>query len=335
MTTTAERVNSRRLIEGPSDKLMAISPLKHAWARDILQVMENNTWFTKDVDLSRDVKQYKQGVLTPREKEAYDGALAFLSNLDGFQLHNITDNIAKHVTSPEVKMCLVRQAWEEALHVEAYSTLAEAICADPMEVYMRFERDGVLAAKNEHVLRQNAILDQTYSPRTFALSTVTNVALEGIYFFSGFLIFYTLAKNGKMLGSADMIAYIQRDEEGTHLELFKHMLQTLQVENPEIFDAGFYEDARELLRGAVELETTWGKHLIGGGILGLTDPIMEGFVQWRANECCAQLGFEPLYPGVKNPVPWFQDISRVNGRKKNFFESKVTDYSVGGALEWE
>lgn len=334
MTTTAERVNSRRIIGGPSDKLMAISPLKHAWAADILQVMENNTWFTKDVDLSRDIKQYKQGALTEKEKFAFDSALAFLSNLDGFQLHNLTDNINQHLTSPEVRMCVVRQAWEEALHVKAYSTLAEAICADPMEVYMRFERDGVLAAKNEHVLRQNAILGEAFTPRTFALATVTNIALEGIYFFSGFVIFYALARSGKMLGSADMIRYIQRDEEGTHLELFINILHTLQIENPEVFTPDFWRDAEALIRGAVDLEMTWGRHIIQGGYPGMTNEIMDGHVKWRGNVCAERIGLPKLYHDAKE-ISWWHDATKINGKKQNFFEGKVTDYSVGGALEWD
>lgn len=333
MSEHAERINARRLICGPSDKLMAISPLKHKWAGEILQVMQDSTWFPKDIDLSRDVKQYKQGVLTPREKEMYDGALAFLSNLDGFQLHNITENIAVHVTSPEVQMCLVRQAWEEAVHVLSYSTIIEAVSADPMAVYMRFERDGVLAAKNAHVLKQNEILAGAFTPRNFALAVVMNVGLEGIYFYSGFLAFYVLAQNGKMLGTADMIRYIQRDEGGTHLELFIRMFQTLQVENPEIFDEQFFEDARALLRSACELEISWGQHIIGGGVAGLTNEIVDGFVKDRGNKCSEMLDMGQLYYDAKE-VAWFDSVSKVNGTKVAFFEAKETSYAVGGSLEW-
>jgi ribonucleoside-diphosphate reductase beta chain len=136
-----------------------------------------------------------------------------------------------------------------------------------------------------------------------------------------------------MLGSADMIRYIQRDEEGTHLELFKNMYHTLQAENPDVFDTLFYRQARQLLKAAAELEIAWGKHIIQGGILGLTDAIMEGFVKDRANVCAAMLGMEPIFSDGR-PVPWFKDATRINGKKQNFFEGKVTDYSVGGALEW-
>ncbi|WP_297478293.1 ribonucleotide-diphosphate reductase subunit beta [Ferrovum sp.] len=330
----ANRVNSRRIIEGPSDSLMAVSPLKHKWAWDILDVMEANTWFAREIDLSRDIKDYNT-VLTAAEKSMYDKALAFLSNLDGIQFNNLISNIGQHITSPEVSMCVSRQAWEEAVHVKAYSTMIEAIALDPSVIYMTFERDKVLAAKNEYIMQQSAILSNEYTSRNFALAVVANVILEGIYFFSGFLAFYVLAKNGKMLNSADMIRYIQRDEEKTHLVLFVNIFHALKQERPELFDAEFYESARELFKTAVELECAWGRHIIKGGVLGVTDSIVNDYIRYLANERLAMIGMDPLYPGVKNPVAWVERFSEIDSVEANFFESKPTSYAVGGTLEWD
>lgn len=329
---TAAIVNSRRLIGGPQSKLMAISPMKHTWARHVWKIMMSNTWFPEEIDFSRDVKCYKND-LTAAERQMYDKALAFLSNLDGIQFNNLTFNIGQHITSPEVSMVISRQAWEEANHVYAYSAMIEAISLDPMAVYMTFEKDKILADKNEYIMRQSEILGREYSDRNFALALIANIILEGIYFYSGFLAFYVLAKNGKMLGSTDNIRLIQRDEV-VHLNFFILMLQTLQQERPELFDASFWEDAKELFRAAVELETTWGKHIISGGVLGLTDRIIEDYIKHLANERVAMIGLEPLYPGVKNPVEWVEKFSSPNGTETNFFEGKITSYAVGGSLEW-
>ena len=118
-------VNKRRLIEGPKNALMAVNPLKHKWAREIWKIMLANTWMAQEIDLSRDVKQYQE--LTDAERQMYDRDLAFLSNLDGIQFNNLTFNIGHHITSPEVSMIISRQAFEEANHVDAYSTMIEAI----------------------------------------------------------------------------------------------------------------------------------------------------------------------------------------------------------------
>jgi ribonucleoside-diphosphate reductase beta chain len=324
-------VNQRRLILGPRSDLMAVSPLKHAWARDIWKLMLSNTWFPAEVDLSRDIKDYKN--LSDAERRMFDKALAFLSNLDGIQLNNLVFNIGVHITSPEVSLLITRQSFEEALHVDAYSTMIEAISANPFDVYTTFARDNILANKNEYILAQSAILGKDFSARNFAMAVVANIILEGIYFYSGFLAFYTLARTGKMLGSADMIRFIQRDEV-VHLNQFVNMFKTLQSENPEVFDEEFYADAQKLFKEAVNLETMWGKYLILGGVLGLTDAIVDDYIRHLANQRLAMIGMPALYPGVKNPVAWVEQFSNINGEEQNFFEGRVKAYSLGGTLEW-
>lgn len=326
---TSFDVNARRVIEGPSNNLMAISPLKHKWARNIYDKMLENTWFRQEVDLSRDVKQYSE--LTDAERVMYDRALAFLSNLDGIQFNNLMNNISCHITSPEINMCISRQSWEEANHVDAYATLIEAIALDPWQVYTMFARDGMLGEKNEYIMQQSLILGEEYSAKNFVRAVVANILLEGIYFYSGFLAFYVLAKNGKMLGTADMIRFIQRDEV-VHLNLFVLIFKTLQEERPELFDAELYDDIKVLFEGAVELESSWGRHIIEGGVLGLTDGIVGDYIKYRADVCLGMMGLNPMY-GVKSPVAWVEKFSEINGNESNFFEAKVSAYSKG-TLAW-
>lgn len=340
-------INNRRIIGGEKSKLMAVNPMKHAFCKEVWTQMLANTWFANEIDVSKDVACYRN-VLTNGERDAYDKSLAFLSNLDGIQLYNLTENIAQHITSPEVKMVLTRQAYEEALHVDAYSTMIEAISLDPMELYMMFERDGVLAAKNEHILRQSEGLGAADSgdPRQFALAVVANIVLEGIYFYSGFLTFYALGKRGLMMNSADQIKFINRDEVG-HLNFFIRILHTLMIENPEVFDASFWAEAEAIVRSATELEINWGCYIIKGGVLGLSDAIVSDYIQHLANTRWsamisafsgrAALTRGDLYPGVKNPVEWVTKFSSINGDETNFFEGKVKSYQVGsgGTLAWD
>jgi ribonucleoside-diphosphate reductase beta chain len=325
-------INKRRLIGGENDNLMQIAPVKHPWARDIWKLMLNNTWFPAEIDLSRDVKCYKEE-LTDGERRMYDKALAFLSNLDGIQTNNLTLNIGKYITSPEVSMCVIRQAFEEALHVESYSVMIEAIGHNPIEIYNTFDNDDILAHKNDYILAQSELVGKNYTPRNFALAVVSNIILEGIYFYSGFAAFYVLAKSGKMLGSAKMIKLIDRDEGGTHLQLFVQMYKTLQLENPEIFDADFKNDVIRLFKEAVSLEAAWGKHIIKDGVLGLTDDIIDDYIRYLADARLNMIDFLPIY-GVKNPIPWIGKFSSVNGEDASFFEAKVSSYQVGGTLQW-
>jgi ribonucleoside-diphosphate reductase beta chain len=312
---------------------MSMAVIKYPWAIDVYETMEENTWFQKSIPMGPDRDCYRSK-LTDKERLAYDRALAFVSNLDGIQFNNLIHNIGQHITAPEVSLALARQAAEEGVHVRAYQTMIEAVSLNPEHVYMMFERDGMLAKKNAHIMAASDVLKDEPTPANFARAVVGNLILEGIYFYSAFLLFYVLARDGKMAGSADMIKYIQRDEGGTHLELFAGIHRTHKAENPWLYGASFYEDAEKLFRDAVKLEVAWGQYTIGGGIGGLTPQVVEGFVKTLANKRWALIKpGEQLYPGVIDPAPWFDDFSRPNGSKSNFFEAKPTDYAVAG-LEW-
>jgi ribonucleoside-diphosphate reductase beta chain len=329
---TTKITNNRRLAFGPRDNLMNMSRIRYPWAIEVYDRMESNTWFPKSIPLGGDRESYRTD-LTGRERSAFDKALAFVSNLDGIQFNNLICNIGQHITAPEVSLALARQAAEEGVHVRSYQFMIEAISMDPEGVYMMFERDGRLAAKNENIMASSRVLKDEPTPANFARAIVGNVILEGIYFYSAFLTFYILARNGKMLASADMIKYINRDEGETHLDLFVNMHHTFKQENPELYDEKFREDAIELIKQATEMEINWGKYIIQGGFLGLTDGVVEHFVKGLANKRAAVLGLGLLYPGVENAVPWFEDFSKPNGTRANFFESRVTDYAVSG-LAW-
>ena len=324
----AAAVNARRIICGPDNGLMCISPLKHNWAREMWEVMRANEWSAKEIGMTEDRKQYHSKDLSGAEKTMYNKSLAFLSNLDGIQFNNLAANIGKHITSPEVSMCISRQIFEEAGHVDAYSLMIEAVTDNPAEIYYAFENDPIMAAKNNFITTQSQVVGKEFSKRNFAMAVVANICLEGIYFYSGFLSFYLLAKQGKMLNSADQVRYIQRDEQ-THLELFSRIYDTLQVEYPEIFDSPFYEDLHALVHSAVNLESEWGAYIIREQF---SPPVIKQYIQSLADKRLLRIGIPPMF-GVKDPLGWVESFSSVKGEKANFFETKVKSYQVG-TLAW-
>lgn len=327
-----EIVNNRRLAFGPQDRLMTMAQIRYPWAIEIYENMQANHWTEKSVAMNDDRLCYRDR-LTPEERRAYDLALAFVSNLDGIQFNNLVTNIGACITAPEVSLAVTQQAAEEGLHVRAYQTMIEAVSLDPEAIYMKFQTEGILAAKNEYIMAQSDILKGDPSHSNFARAVVGNILLEGLFFYSMFLVFYVLARGGKMINSADMIKYIQRDEGGTHLNLFTCIHETHKLEEPQVYDEQFYADAKALFQKAVEIEIAWGSYTIGRGIPNLTPAMVESFVKWLANGLWQRIKpGETLYD-VTNPVPWFEDFSKVNGTRKNFFEGKPTDYQADG-LVW-
>lgn len=328
----SSNINDRRLIEGPKNNLMAVRPTKHTWAMKVLEKMQNNAWDQREIDLTDDAKQYATGQLVDGNLKAYKKALAFLSNLDGIQLNNLTTNIGKYITSPEVSMCVVRQAWEEAQHVLSYAQMIESIGFDPDEVYWMFETDEVLAEKNKYITESSEILGKGFTPENFVKAVVANIALEGVYFFNGFLMFYTLERQNLMRGSANMIRQIQKDEE-THLVLFINMWNTLRQERPELFTKELLEDCIDIIKLAAEHEIAWGKWIISEGVLGLSDLVIEDFIRNLADMRLESIGLDKIY-NVKTSCPWFFEVSNVNMGDTNFFEGKPSNYE-SGSLDWD
>ena len=130
-----------------------------------------------------------------------------------------------------------------------------------------------------------------------------------------------------MLSSAQMIRFIQRDEV-THLVLFKNLINTLRKERPDLFTAELRAEVIEMFKEAVRLETQWGQYITQGQILGLTDAIVEQYIQYLADDRLVSVGFEPIY-NVDNPIKWVDDFAKFNDQKTNFFEGTVTNYSKG------
>jgi ribonucleoside-diphosphate reductase beta chain len=185
----------------------------------------------------------------------------------------------------------------------------------------------MLKSKNDAIANVFENLTKNPTEENFVKACFANQILEGIYFYSGFTFIYTLARAGKMLSSAQMIRFIQRDEV-THLVLFQNIINTLKKERPELFTSELLEEVYQMFRDAVELESNWGKYITQGQVLGLTDEILEQYIQYLADERLHAVGMNKLY-NVSNPIKWVDDFSKFNDQKTNFFEGTVSNYSKG------
>ncbi len=320
-----ERTADRKIFGGNPTGIFELNDIKYQWAYNLWEIMLNNTWFPKEVDMTQDVSDYKR--LTDSEKMAYDKVLAQLIFMDSLQTNNLIDNVNPFITSPEINLILVRQAFEEALHSQSYAVMVDSISQNSDEIYQLWRKDMMLKSKNDAIARVYENLSQNPTDENIVKAMFANQILEGIYFYSGFTYLYTLARSGKMLGSAQMIRFIQRDEV-THLILFQNMIKSTRRERPELFTKELLDEVYDMFREAVELESNWGKYITNGQILGLTDNIIEQYIQYLADERLKAVGMEKLY-NVAHPIKWVDNFSSFNDQKTNFFEGNVANYSKG------
>jgi ribonucleoside-diphosphate reductase beta chain len=322
---STEGVNDRKIISGNPTGLIELTKVKYQWAVNLWDLMLANTWFPQEVDMTADARDYK--LLSSHEKRMYDLVLSQLIFMDSIQTNNIQDNINPYITAPEINVLLARQSFEEALHSSSYAVMVESISENTDEIYNMWRSDAVLFDKNSHIAAIYEELDENPTDENKLLAMFANQALEGIYFYAGFAAMYTLARSGKMLGTAQMIRFIQRDEV-THLLLFQNMINSMKKERADLFTPELIEKVRDMFRSAVSLESKWGQHITNGQILGLNDQIIEQYIQYLADDRLKSVGIEPIF-NVEHPIKWVDGFSKLNEHKTNFFEGTVSNYSKG------
>ena len=326
-------VRLRRMIGGNTTNLNDFNNMKYPWVSDWYRQAMNNFWVPEEINLSQDVKDYPN--LLPTERIAYDKILSFLVFLDSIQTANLP-NIGEYITANEINLCLSIQTFQECVHSQSYSYMLDTICS-PVE-----RNDILYQWKNdEHLLRRNTFIGDCYNefqvkkdPLTLLRVMMANFILEGIYFYSGFMFFYNLSRNGKMPVSAQEIRYINRDE-NTHLWLFRNIISELQKENPELFTEENIEMLRSMMKEGVRQEIEWGHYVIGDGVPGLNKDMISDYIHYLGNLRWMSLGYSPLYPGFeKEPdsMAWVSQYSNANMVKTDFFEAKSTAYAKSTAL---
>ena len=320
-----EDLNDRKIFGGNPDGMLNFTKMKYPWALKTWETMLANTWFSSEVNMNPDAKDYEY--LSPAEKRMYDLVLAQLIFMDSLQTNNLMDNINPYITAPEINACLSRQAYEEANHSKSYAVMVESISDNTDEIYDMWKNDSKLLEKNKYIAEVYKNLSGDITDTKIVLALFANQILEGLYFYVFFAAIYALGKSGKMLGSTQMIRFIQRDEV-THLLLFQNMINGVRKERPELFTLELEETVREMFRRAVELEASWGAYITQGQILGFTDGIILQYIQYLADKRLEAVGYKPEY-NVSHPIPWVDGYASFNEQRTNFFEGNVANYSKG------
>ncbi len=322
------------MINGNTTNLREWNRIKYSWASEFYRTMLNNFWIPEEISLNDDVKQYEY--LTDGEKNAFSKIISFLNFLDSVQSENLS-NISRYITAPEVSSLLSIQTFQEEIHAQSYSYIIDTV-TNPItrdKIYDEWREDKNLLARNKFIANIYQKFSEEPEINNFFRTVMANYILEGIYFYSGFSFFYTLARQGKMTATSTIFKYINRDEV-THLVLFQNIIKELKKENPLILTRKIEEEFRDMMRMGVEHEIQWGKYVTNNEILGLNDALINKYIKYISNLRLTAIGLEPLYPEItEHPMEWIDSYSKLNNTKTDFFESKVTNYTKSAAFDFD
>jgi ribonucleoside-diphosphate reductase beta chain len=335
------QVDDKKIINCRAD-LNQLVPFKYRWAWDKYLIACANHWMPNEINMSADVALWKnpQG-LTEYERLIVMRNLGFFSTADSLVANNLVLAVYRHITNPECRQYLLRQAFEEALHTHAYQYIIESLGLDETEVFNMYREIPSVASKASWALP----FTQSLGDPNFHTGSVENnqrllrdliafyVVFEGIFFYVGFTQILSMGRRNKMVGTSEQFQYILRDE-SMHMNFGIDVINQIKIENPELWTPNFKKEMIQLIEEGVALEYQYAKDTMPQGILGMNAEMFEEYLYFIANRRLNQIGLPDSYVGAENPFPWMSEMMDLK-KEKNFFETRVIEYQAGGTLSWD
>ncbi len=334
-------VEDKQIINCSAD-VNQLVPFKYKWAWDKYLAACANHWMPQEINMSRDIALWRDpNGLTDDERRLIKRNLGFFVTADSLAANNIVLGTYRHITNPECRQYLLRQAFEEAIHTHAYQYIVESLGLDEGEIFNAYHEVDSIRDKDEFLIPFIDVLTnphfKTGTPETdqqlLKSLIVFACIMEGLFFYVGFTQILALGRQNKMTGSAEQYQYILRDE-SMHCNFGIDVINQIKMENPQLWTKAFRQEISELMHQAVALEYRYAEDTMPRGVLGMNAPMFKEYLRYIANRRCQQIGLDALYEDANNPFPWMSEMIDLK-KEKNFFETRVTEYQTGGALNWE
>ncbi len=318
-----------------------ILPMRYLWAREFYKSGVANNWSPEEVSMQKDVEQWKSAHdLSETERRLVLWNLGFFSTAESLTANNIVLAAYRHITNPECRQYMLRQAFEEAIHTDTFIYCCDSLGLDPDEIYNMYQKIPSIKAKDDFVVNMTLSifdpdfqLDSKENIQKFVLDLIGfYVIMEGIFFYAGFAMMLALKRQRKMEGIGQQFEYIMRDE-SLHLAFGCDVINAIKSENPAVWDQDFQDKISGLIREAVILERAYAYDACPKGLLGINAEQFCNYVEHMADRRLERLGLPKIY-NKENPFPWMAQSVDL-AKEKNFFETRVTEYQTASSLTWD
>ena len=313
---------------------LTLRPMKYPIIFEMYKNGIKNTWTVDEVDFSTDLVDLNSK-MTESERHLIHRLVAFFATGDSIVGNNLVLNLYKHINSPEGRLYLSRQLYEEALHVQFYLTLLDTYIPHPDERAKAFSAvENIPSIKKKadfcfkwmDSINQIDRLETLEDRRKFLMNLICFACcVEGLFFFAAFAYVYFLRSKGLLAGLAAGTNWVFRDE-SMHMAFAFEVIQTVRKEDPTLFNEQMEEMVVQMLEDAIDCEMTFAEDLVSNGIAGLSLNDMRQYLEFIADQRLANLNIAPRY-NTKNPFSFMelQDMQEL----ANFFERRVSAYQTG------
>nr|WP_151716780.1 ribonucleotide-diphosphate reductase subunit beta [Acinetobacter sp. TUM15071] len=335
------QVDEKFMINCRSD-VNQLVPFKYEWAWQKYLDGCSNHWMPQEVNMTQDITLWKsENGLSDDERTIVMRSLGFFATADSLVANNLVLSVYRHITNPECRQYILRQAFEEAIHTHTYQYCIESLGMDEGEVFNMYREVPSVARKATWALKYT----QSLSDPNFKTGTVENdrkllknliayyCVLEGIFFYCGFTQILSMGRRNKMTGVAEQFQFILRDE-SMHVNFGIDVINQIKIENPHLWNLEFRVEVIQMLVEGTMLEIEYARDTMPRGVLGMNASMMEEYLKFICNRRLVQLGLREQYVQASNPFPWMSEMMDLR-KEKNFFETRVNEYQAGGALSWD
>jgi ribonucleoside-diphosphate reductase beta chain len=281
--------------------------------------------------------------MNPAEKHLISRLVAFFATGDSIVGNNLVLNLYKHINTPEGRMYLSRQLYEEALHVQFYLTLLDTYIPDPnerAEAFAAIENIPSIKKKADFCFKWidsiNTLenLETKEDRRRFLMNLICfATCVEGLFFYAAFAYVYFLRSKGLLAGLATGTNWVFRDE-SMHMAFALEVIKTARKEEPDLFNSQMEDMVTQMLEDAIECEMEFANDVLHLGVAGMSPKDMRQYLEYCADQRLESLNIAPRY-NVKNPFGFMelQDMQEL----ANFFERRVSAYQmgVGGSVSFD
>jgi ribonucleoside-diphosphate reductase beta chain len=321
------------LIGKPSPDDMNLHPLRYQWAYDLYNQAVRNTWFPHEITLKEDLEDWSR--MTEDERHAVKFLMAFFNPAELIVNRSIALGIYPYLKSPECHLYLAKQMWEEANHCVAFEYVLQTFPFDKEKIFNLHLDVPSMKKKEDYInkymrrMTEDTLdISSTEGKKDFIRNLVaTNIVMEGIWFYSGFMVALSFRQRNQLRNFGSMINWVLRDE-SLHLKFGINLVHNILEENQDLLSEEFAKEIQGIIIEGVNLETAYNKDLFPQGILGLNADYVNQYVQYVADRRLEELGLPKFY-NVSNPAKWMSTATDVL-ELVNFFEAQNTSYEVDG-----
>ena len=312
---------------------LTLRPMRYPRFYEMYRAAIKNTWTVEEIDFQIDLGHLSQR-MTPADRHLIERLVAFFATGDSIVSNNLVISLYRHINSPEARMYLSRQLFEEALHIQFYLTLLDNYVPDQQRRAQAFA-----AIENIPSIRRKAAFCQKWTDAVFGLGRIETdddkrrfllnltcfaSCIEGLFFFGAFAYVYFLRSRGLLPGLAAGTNWVFRDE-SAHMAFAFEVIDTVRREEPHLFDESWAEQVQAMIEEAVECESAFAEDVLSGGVVGLTRREMRQYLEYVADQRLRALHL-PVRYHARNPFSFMelQDVQELT----NFFERRVSAYQV-------